>query len=498
MKNISYFFAAAAACSMLTLGNAEACAQKNAGRPSIAGIRADLGRKVRMTSSPFAPDNFYPKKTKTFLYNEETGEFEFYAEDNTLEYIPCSSLVDEGFRMLSEGKKMYTRHTEKMNEADVPVCTVDENKFNEDDEFQNVSMVLTTYDDVVKDFTLQFEFYDWNATNETWENNSNNKKYYIITRDDQGRVSNVKYHSERKGSSYIRNDNTDFVYNDNNELTDIYYEDSNNGGGSHCKDIKMLETNHQYLPISGNSTLTYFDCVNCKPLSFVIVDEDDNFISSHDYSYDEEGRLISDSQVSVDMNDETAFRLINVSYTYGENGNYVRDYNSFVDSNHNGTWEEGEEIGTHTRTYAEFNNKGLPLKKVTYTVCDNGEWAEDGIKYEYVFNEQGLIKEATEYGTDFNTTGNAPGEPEFIPMDKVVIEEWAEVVPTGIDRVAKDSCNISYADGKLTFGSNTPFRIYDAQGRVCIYGNAMEMDTEVLAPGMYVVKAGSSSMKFVR
>ena len=76
--------------------------------------------------------------------------------------------------------------------------------------------------------------------------------------------------------------------------------------------------------------------------------------------------------------------------------------------------------------------------------------------------------------------------------------EYSPTRPTGIETIDGDVAQISFDGNTINLGATADAIVVDACGRVCLHTVASSIDGSNLASGIYIVKAGNRTLKFLK
>lgn len=146
---------------------------------------------------------------------------------------------------------------------------------------------------------------------------------------------------------------------------------------------------------------------------------------------------------------------------------------------------------------------GASAADYAYTLVLN---RADGTKSNFLFSD---IPIATIEGDDLNILENITGISVIVPIADIVNFTFEkELIPDGVENVSLEAARVSFALTRESLdvkglSESTEVLIFDAKGALCVKGSsdsngAITLDISSLDKGVFLVKAGNNSFKFIR
>ena len=150
----------------------------------------------------------------------------------------------------------------------------------------------------------------------------------------------------------------------------------------------------------------------------------------------------------------------------------------------------------------EFGNQYRSIRYksiIKHSAGNNVPTTADDIEYKISLDEYDEFK-YDEYGNILEIVSKQRNstDDDYLYTTKVVFSDFESFVPTDINEINNDRCDIRFNGSMLYFGAEADYEIFDMEGRMVTRGNAKYVNVNALAKGMYIVKAGNKAVKFVK
>ena len=412
-------------------------------------------------------------------------------------------------QILQKDKRMYTEYS---YDEDNRIATSTEYVYNDVginpvNPYTPVYKYFYKYDDVVTDFVISIE--RQSRYKDGWTNDLMfpGRIEIELTRDSQQRVVRNNIIGDNENGFPYRQ-YIDIEYTGEKTLNakryvgkydeDIYTDS--------LFDVKMYKNSGQFMKNAQDLNLRAFITTN-NSFGAEVEYVENRLSNGTEYTrnlYDENGIHVATSIVT--LKDNTNFAK-GATLKYVIDGDkIVEDVSSGIDLNNDGIIAVGDDyvlsVALRDIYLDEYGNE---YKCVRYKTKINhaGGMSEpthaDELSSE-VSKEFNNVFNYDEDGTLLDVTFRERSDvnDEFTNTRKIVYEDFVDITPTAIRDAEDNTPSLSYADGEISLGAMTEYSVFDMEGRMVMNGVAEHVYVDALAGGMYIVKAGGETMKFVK
>ena len=495
MKKCRIFITSVLAGSMLLLGNVSVSAQKSEPRffklPDVSQFFSSLS----YNDLPVVTKEIKPLKTSWYNVNGD-------GDITTLEYL-FEDTYDNLNRLTSSLLYKHDELTDSMVQAyrneyvynsDNLITNYINYEFNSDSsEWVNRYKSDIVYSDLRKDIPVTYDFYYFNTDENIWNPYEYLCLYCDYKVDEQQRVISATRSTVRDlENPEIHYLAFKFNYTDGveNPTSIDIYEHFGNGNTAtyYLEDIKWHKCNNHFVKF-GDFIGDIFD--GDKENSFEAFNaydfENDTkmLAGTLKYAYDDNDDLSGIELVA--LNDYNSYKKSSEITEYGYMTTEVREEGK-IDSNNIKT---PSNITTETTKYDTYGN----LFETTYSEKNsyNDFTRITGTINEYTDN--GRLSSCLDYEID-DKTGDK------IYSRKLVFEDYADEVPTGIKESVSDNVKLTI-NGSMVNVANAEgaeYKVVSIDGKVCLSGTVKNgcVSLENLAEGMYIVNVKGTAVKFIK
>ena len=495
---------------MLAVGNLSICAQSSIDS-SVINEESMMENLLKMfpqqrTSSEQAVKKM-PKLISNYVW--DFNEKDFIEESHTnLGYDKFGNQTSIE-NIFTDGNREYStlEYDKNGNPIAVIVYTFNKNGFNPVNPYKPLHKFLYEYDDVVTNYPIIIK--RQSRYKDDWTNDLMFPDRYEITltRDEQNRViENSIIGDTRKGNPYRFR--ITFKYNEDGTVNIKRYVPYNDN--EICSDSVM---NAEFYKNSGQFV---HNCEGMGASTIIMNNEEYGILPKHFvvttknskveyiYFYHDDGEHYMSSIINHKEGQDIPM-VVTLSYVH--EGDIIVENNIMgYDINKDGAINIGDDYISNIQRKEiykdEFGNqyRSICYKSIIkHSAGNNVPTTADDIEYKISLDEYDEFK-YDEYGNILEIVSKQRNstDDDYLYTTKVVFSDFESFVPTDINEINNDRCDIRFNGSMLYFGAEADYEIFDMEGRMVTRGNAKYVNVNALANGMYIVKAGNKAVKFVK
>lgn len=325
----------------------------------------------------------------------------------------------------------------------------------------NEDRIVVEYDAVLTSQPVRYEEQTWDEATSAWTLDDGSCYKYDITRDAQGRVTQVLLSTVPDGGrAYVDYSRDSYTYGSDGKITASTSESFEDG---------VWSTTYSF------SNMQWYATDNQPTGSFDTWCEGNNVVKSADVSVSGlPGTLVNtlqdDGSYTLDI--DLGIMLVSLKKTVTDQfGSSVMEMAMYMDYTGSGNYNDNN-LMTYMKEEIKFDSHGNMLLDELWANAYGTVEQLDGVKTDYSYNpENDAVSEIVDYDWD-SSTG-------YVPETKLVTEEYTYVLSSGINAPE------STAD-------NAPTAVYSLAG--------VKVGTSLsgLPTGIYIVKKGAKAVKVIK
>lgn len=427
-----------------------------------------------------------PKKETFFEYDPESEGWEEYAVA-TYEYDDNANTLVAVFND-GESKSQTILKYDKYNNVIENISQAWEGE-----QWVNQERSVYTYDDVVTDYQISSDKYNWDSQKGQWNNTYSHKKE--ITRNDLGYVTSLSI-KMLYGGEYEELERTEITYDKGGSLPAQSWEHySLNYDLEFKKDTKFDKMAWESCDGQILATSEEFMIGNNRLKSAKIYDYEDDGTYTSNYKAEYPNSSKRDFKVTLSPT-EGPQKIEHILTELDENGSYKEEYIETLDEDGDGVMEVYDSY-----MLAIYDENKNPVKEEMYEVVDGMEEQTDGQSMEYQYGEHNEILETVNSMWNYD-------EGVYEPVEKIVASEFTEIVTAIENNYVQGNLNYQLENGNISFSMDgmKQYAIFNANGTK-VAGEQTNADnatvsTITLLQGLYILVVSgqnqTASVKFLR